>query len=228
MTDKQQKDKTEQYLEYIIQYMGELQQQAKPKERAKGDILLEILENKSFYVDEWNTPKHTTESDISASQLTGNLLDNSLAAVVGDAIPEIIGYFFGGVKGTSKDGNSYYLGAKNRVENRWNKVKNLEKKGGDGGQGGVPAWIAPKETRELGGRKVTPEYLVKPEETKFGGMSSYKTVPSETFDNLFTEYNTLAKRFQNYAVESERHIRDGKIDLAKYKTFLNTIKEKGG
>ncbi len=67
-----------------------------------------------------------------------------------------------------------------------------------------------------------------PEEARFGGISSYKTVPSETFDKLFTEYDTLAKKFQNYTIESERIIRDGKIDLAKYEIFLNTIKEKRG
>jgi len=80
----------------------------------------------------------------------------------------------------------------------------------------------------LGGVAEGSEGFIRPKETKFGGKPSYKTVPSETFDNLFTEYNTLAKRFQNYTIESERHIRDVKIDLTKYKTFLNTIKEKGG
>lgn len=74
----------------------------------------------------------------------------------------------------------------------------------------------------LSGEAGSSEGFIRPEEIKYGG------VPAKTFDNLFTEYSALAKKFQNYTIESERHIRDGKIDLAKYKTFLNTIKEKGG
>lgn len=139
-------DKQEDYLKFLVKQVLDAQKGTEPQTKKETD-LLDVFENKVFYVDEWNIPNVVESGNISATALVGNVLDNSLASVIGDVVPELIGYFFGGVKGLSKMENPYYRNALGNVETMYNNL--FGKK--DGGQGGASAGFVRPEDLQYGG-----------------------------------------------------------------------------
>ncbi len=186
----------EAYLEKIIKEHEKAEAPAATESQAIGDLLLSISENKSFYVDQWNTPKHVESADISATTIVGNVFENSIFSVVGDLLPEALGYFFGGVKGPrTKSENPYYANAINSIITKH------------------PEWFVEKEEQKNGGKKPPAEGYVPKEHERLGGVT-----PKET-ENIYENMRKMNRQMMSISdVTVVNSIRTDKLEETVYKT----------
>ncbi len=210
-------DKTEKYLEYIVE---DKDKQTQPKEYAGESVWDQILiigANKDYVTTEWGRQEKVEEENIAAVNNIYNIFDSSLFNVFTDLAAELMGFLKGYKPGGKITGRGFYP-----YESAGSAFNDLKRK--------YPEYFVPAGHEGLGGKptKYKPEPEGQTKELKFTGqipaeVAYFKENIETLIKNLVSEGDAERQHIAEMGAEERKNLAAMGINTIyeMYKNYYN-------